>query len=235
MVSNLKQSTTVDLPTCKYCKRSFRKESTLAVHQCELKRRWAQENETGVRLGMAAYLQFYTATQGSAVSKTYANFVDSPYYAAFVKFGRYMVAIRAINTTMFIDWVIKNNKKLDKWTSESFYTEYLFEYLRKEHPIDALTRSITEMQTWEEEEGKSFETIFRSGSPNKICNMISNGRLSPWVLYNCDSGIDMLSSLNEDQIALVFAYIDPDFWQRKFKDFLADAEYIKMVLKKAGL
>ena len=91
---------------CKYCGKEFRKESSLAVHLCEPKRRWQQEKEVGVQLGMQAYLRFYEMTQGSAKMKTYADFVVSPYYRAFVKFGRHMVGIRAVNPRTFIDYVI---------------------------------------------------------------------------------------------------------------------------------
>ena len=98
---------------CKYCDKEFRKESSLAVHLCEVKRRWKEERETGVQFGLQAYLRFYEMTQGSAKMKSYADFVASPYYRAFVKFGRHMVAIRAVNPKVFIDWVIKENKKID--------------------------------------------------------------------------------------------------------------------------
>jgi len=226
---------TVEKYTCKYCEKSFRKLSTLSVHMCEKKRRYQQENESGVRLGMQAYLKFYEMTQGSAKTKTYADFVDSPYYSAFVKFGQYLVQIRAINVPMFIAWIIKENKKLDQWTKESFYDEYLHDYLRKEHPNDALERSFTEMQNWADDTDKQFNNIFREGAPNKICNMIVNGRISPWILYNCDSGIAFLSGLNEEQVTLIFRFIDPDFWNRKFKDYVADTEFIKSVLLEASI
>ena len=117
---------------CRYCGKEYRKESTLAAHLCENKRRWQQEKEVGVQFGLQAYLRFYEMTQGSAKLKSYSDFVDSPYYSAFVKFGRHMVAIRAVNPRMFIDYVIKENKKLDHWCHERVYLEYLKQYMRKE-------------------------------------------------------------------------------------------------------
>ena len=90
----------------------FRKESTLAAHLCEQKRRYQQERETGVQFGFRAYLQFYETTQGSARFKTYDDFVGSPYYKAFVKFGRYCVDVKAINPARLTEWLLKNNKKI---------------------------------------------------------------------------------------------------------------------------
>jgi hypothetical protein len=99
----------------------FRKESTLTAHLCETKRRWQQEKETGVQFGLRAYLQFYETTQGSAKLKSYEDFVNSSYYRAFVRYGRHLVSIRAINSVSFTAWLLKNNKKLDHWTKDTYY------------------------------------------------------------------------------------------------------------------
>jgi hypothetical protein len=223
---------------CKYCEKSFTKESSLAVHLCEQKRRWQQEKETGVQLGFHSYLRFYEITQGSAKLKTYEDFVASPYYAAFVKYGRYLVAIRAVNTTSFTDWLLKNNKKLDYWCKDSNYEEWLYEYLRREAVQDCLERALTEMQEYADNNTdlkNGFTDYFRYGNPNRILHHISTGRISPWIVYNCQSGIEFLDGLNEEQIKLILDWIDPDFWQRKFKDYMADTEWVKDILQKAGL
>ena len=223
---------------CKYCSKEFRKESSLAVHLCEEKRRWQEEKETGVQFGLQAYLRFYELTQGSAKMKSYTDFVASPYYRAFVKFGRHMVGIRAVNPKMFIDWVIKENKKLDHWTHEKVYLEYLRGYMRKEAVQDALERALKEMQDYADEHGEfknGFSDYFRFGNPNRVCHHIANGRVSPWIVFNCDTGVDFLDALNDDQIGLILPWIDPEYWQRKFQDYVADTEWVKQILKDAGL
>jgi hypothetical protein len=88
---------------CQYCKKSFQKESTLAVHLCEPKRRRQERSERGVELGFQAYIRFYEITQGSAKLKTFDDFADSPYYRAFVKFGRYCVSTRVVNPKQFTE------------------------------------------------------------------------------------------------------------------------------------
>ena len=221
--------------TCQYCGKGYRKESTLAAHLCEPKRRAQQENEAGVKLGMTAYLRFYELTQGSAKLKTYSDFCESPYYNAFVKFGRHMVNIRAINTTKFIDWVIKQNKKLDHWCKDALYQEYLFEHLRKEATQDALERSLKTMTDWAEQKESVFNHYFLYASPNRIVHDITTGRISSWVVYNCNTGISVLDKLSTEQIELVFPYIDPDYWKRRFVDYYADTEWVKHILKEAGL
>lgn len=223
---------------CKYCGKAFAKESTLTAHLCEQKRRAQQENETGVQFGFRSYIKFYEYAQGSAKLKNYADFSASPYYNAFVKFGRYCVNIRCINVTNFTEWLLKTNKKLDYWCKDKFYDEWLYEYLRKEAPQDALERALKEMTKYGEDHPElknGFSDYFRYGNTNRIIHHISTGRISPWIIYNCDSGIGFLSELSEEQVALIIQWIDPDFWQRKFKDYLADSEWCKDILQKAGL
>ena len=223
---------------CKYCGKEYKKESTLSAHLCEPKRRHQQQNETGVQLGFKAYIRFYELTQGSAKLKTYEDFAASPYYMAFVKFGRYLVAIRCINTASFIDWLLKNNKKIDYWTKDAFYLEWMREYLKKENVKDALERALNEMQNLADDDAKldgNFNNYFRMANPNRICQHIANGRISAWIVFNCSSGVEFLDSINEEQLGTIIEWIDPEYWQRKFKDYLADTEWAKHILKQAGL
>lgn len=219
---------------CRYCEKTFQKESTLAVHLCEPKRRYQEEKEAGVQLGLQAYLKFYEMTQGSAKLKTFDDFAKSSYYRAFVKFGRHCIAIRAINVPRFIEWVLKQNKKIDHWCRDSIYGEYLTDYIKHEAVSDALSRALETAITWSEETGNPDRDYLRYGNGNAVCYAISTGRVSPWVLYNCDSGNEFLGNLNPEQINMVWHMIDADFWQKKFRDYQADAEYARNMLTKAG-
>jgi hypothetical protein len=223
---------------CRYCEKEFRKESTLTVHLCEQKRRWQQEQETGVQFGLRAYLRFYEYAQGSSKLKSYEDFATSPYYNAFVKFGRHCVGIRCINFVSFVDWLLKNNKKLDNWCSDRLYAEWLLEYLKREAVKDALERALKEMQNYAEinlDLKNGFSDYFRYGNSNRVCHHIATGRISPWIVFNCASGVTFLDQLSEDQVAMIIQWIEPDYWQRKFTDYLADTEWAKSVLAKAGL
>ena len=219
---------------CKYCAKGFKKESTLAVHLCEPKRRHQQQNEKGVQIGLNAYLRFYEMTQGSAKFKTYDDFASSPYYNAFVKFGRQCVHINAINVERYIDWLLKNNKKLDHWAKDSMYDEYLQQYLRTEALTDALQRAINYSISWGEEKGCEPHDVLRYGNSNTVTYAISTGKISPWIIYNCESGQQFLNNMNTEQIQIVWPWIDSDFWQKKFRDYPADQAYAEEILRQAG-
>jgi hypothetical protein len=220
--------------TCQYCKKDFAKEASLAVHSCEPRRRRQEQNEAGVRLGFQAYIKFYELTQGSARLKTFDDFADSPYYRAFVRFGRYCVDIRAVNPARFVEWVLKQNKKIDHWCRDTVYTEYLIAYLQVENVNDALARAMEFGLDWNEKTGNPPEHCLRYGNANSMVYAVTTGRVSPWVIYNSDAGQKFLSELDASQVAMVWPYIDADIWQKKFRDYPADQEYARDILQKAG-
>ncbi len=219
---------------CEYCKKTFVKETSIEVHMCEPKRRRLAKDEPGVRIGFLAYIKFYERAQGSAKRKTYEDFCESSYYLAFVKFGRYCVNTKVINPAQFMNWLLKNQKKIDRWCSDQLYTEYLMWYLTVEAVDDALARAMEYSIDWAEKQGNPSQDCVRYGNVNAVCYAITTGRLSPWVIYNSESGQKFLSEANEEQIAMIWPYINSDTWHKKFSDYPGDQEYARDILAKAG-
>jgi hypothetical protein len=131
-------------------------------------------------------------------------------------------------------WLLKNQKKIDHWCSDNIYTEYLIEYLRVEAVDDALARAIEHSIRWSEETGNPPHDWLRYGNTNALCYAVTAGRISPWVIYNSESGQKFLTELSTEQVAIVWPYIDSDAWHKKFTDYPADQEYVKDILNKAG-
>ena len=219
---------------CQYCKKQFARETSIAVHMCEPKRRRLNKTERGVELGFQAYIRFYETMQGSAKLKTHDDFCESAYYKAFVKFGRYCVSTKTINPKQFMEWLLKHQKKIDRWASDQLYTEYLLDYLKVENVSDALSRAIEYSIDWSEKQSAPAHDCLRYGNSNALCYAIVTGRISPWVLYNSESGAKFLGELSTEQVAMIWTYIDSDLWQKKFQTYLADQEYARDILTKAG-
>ena len=130
--------------------------------------------------------------------------------------------------------MLKQNKKIDHWCRDSIYTEYLLDYLRVENVNDALARAIEFGITWQEQTSNPAHDCLRYGNSNAMCHAITTGRISPWIIYNSESGQQFLSELSTEQIAMIWSYIDSDVWMKKFQDYPADQEYAKDILSKAG-
>ena len=223
---------------CKFCGHGYKKETTLLRHVCEGKRRDQQRNDQGVQMGFRAYQRFYDLSQSTGHKKTYEDFAASPYYSAFVKFGQYCVSVRCISFTQYLDWLLKNNKKLDRWCSDDLYTEWTLHWISRESVQDALERSLREMQALAEELPglkNGFSDYFRYAPTNQVCYHITSARCSPWAVYCCESGQRFLETLNAEQLSLIMPWIDPDIWSQRLSSMPDDTAWARSILGAAGL
>lgn len=219
---------------CTFCDRVFRAERTLLAHVCEQKKRSQERTDPVGQLAFMSYQRFYQLTQGGK-DRTWDQFAKSAYYLAFMKFARYMRTVDAVNPMLFIDWVIKKQIKLDHWARDTTYTKYLVEYIKTEGADSAVERSFTTMQKWADEQAASFEHYLTYANPNRIVSDLSNGRISPWLLWATKTGREFLAKLNEDQLNAIATVIDPDHWKRRLKDWPVDLETVKYACKAAGI
>jgi hypothetical protein len=220
--------------SCSYCKKEFKRASSLLSHSCEKKRRFLAKDEPGSRLGFHAFLKFYEISTGNHRPRTIHDFINSPYYLAFVKFGLYSVNTKVINPLRFVEYLLKNNKKIDHWCKDTTYTAYLIDYLQVEDVGDALSRAIEYSITWHDKTEHPAKDVLRYGNVNANLQAIVAGRLSPWVLYASDSGQKFLSDLTGDQVAIIWQYIDTTNWQKIIHKRSDDHEYAQDILRQAG-
>ena len=87
---------------------------------------------------------------------------------------------------------------------------------------------------WAKDADAEVNHYFLYASTNRIVQAIVNGRVSPWAIYCSRSGVEMLEKLNEEQIAYVYPWIDPEYWQRRMISHSDDAAFCKTVLEQAG-
>jgi hypothetical protein len=224
-----KEQETKDSHNCEHCGRGFIRESTLIKHLCEQKRRWLDKDKTSNRVGYSSWKNYYNKHHPSKKNTEYTDFIKSSYYTAFVKFGSYCVDAGVINPTEYIKYLISNHVSIDNWASDRYYGRYLIEYLRSEDPYDAVKRSATVLSDISQTENLKIGDVLRYANANKVCYLITTGKISPWMLYNSKSGVEFLSKLTQDQTNIVFEYIDPEKWNIKFKrdqQIISDIKYI---------
>lgn len=216
---------------CEFCKRTFVRESTMLKHICEYKHRWLEKDRRGNQIGYQSFVQFYKKHSAAKKDKTYEEFIKSAYYTAFVKFGNYCVDINALNVSRLVDFYLKENIKIDNWISDKQYTTYLIDYLKTENALDAVHRSVETCLELAKIENIQPNDYLRYGSKSKICHEITNGKISPWVLYQSDSGKKFLDELSEDLVKIIYDYINPVQWAVKFSKLESDVEEVKSLLQ----
>ena len=220
--------------SCEFCNRSFVREKTLLSHICETKHRWLEKDKQANRIAYQTFVEFYKKHTASKKQKTQLEFIKSAYYLAFIKFGIYCVDTSCISVNRYSAWLLHNNIKIDNWCLDKNYTQFLIEFLRTEDAFDAIKRSVETCIEMSETENLQPQDILRFGNPNRICHNIVNGKISPWLLYCSDSGVQFLEKLNSDHVKIVTDYINPEQWALKFHREPELKKQIRDTLKAAG-
>ena len=220
---------------CTYCDKAFSRERTLHVHMCEPKRRHLQKNEKWVQNAFIVFQRFYEVNQKNAKTRTYDDFCSSPYYNAFVKFGRFMMHINPLYPDKFIDYIVLSRIKLDHWSREDLYETYLVETLKVEPVEAALQRSITTMMDWADSQHVQWSDYFRLINTNRAVQHIQSGKLSPWLVLGCSAGKKMLQSFTDEQLQMTQKFINPEYWSSKFKSYPADLLFVQETAKGARI
>ena len=216
---------------CKYCSKSFSTEKTLLKHMFVKKKRHAEKDTIGAKLGFRVFQRFYELTTASKTPKSQDQFIDSSYYTSFVKFGRYLVELDPIYIDRFIDFVIKNGVKLNDWHKEYVYLAFLEDIFKKEAVESAIERTVLEMQSWAESNNKQLGEYFKCVTTPEATFKIRAGRISPWVIYLSESGGELLSRMSSEQEVLIRSFIDPNAWRVIFMKQPADVEFVEKLLK----
>lgn len=220
---------------CEYCGKDFAKEKTLVVHICEQKRRHLSKNEKHVQAGLLTFQKFYEFVQKGKFQKTFDDFVGSPYYTAFIKFGSFLVNTSPIYPERFIEYVIKSGVKLDHWCRDELYEAYVSELIKIEPADGAIQRTITTMMEWAEKNSATWEHYFQYVNLNRAVHDIKEGLISPWILLNSRAGKEMLKRMNDEQLEIIGLIIDPQYWMQRFKNLPADIELTKDLIKEAKI
>lgn len=221
--------------TCEYCNNSYKKESTLAVHLCEPKRRYMQKDEKHVQLGFRAYQLFYKIGTNSKNDKSYDDFAKSQYYIGFCKFGYYCRDIGIDDVAGYTTWLLKNQIRLDHWCRDRHFTEWMKERLQTESADRAIERTILFLNEWAEENNTNFSMYFKEASTNLITFHICSGKITPWLLFNSNSAQTLIDNLNAEQLKMITDYIDIDYWQKRMAANVDDTKWVQQITESAGL
>jgi hypothetical protein len=194
-----------------------------------------ESNSAGSRLGLRAFQRFYERNTQSKSVKTLDDFINSPYYIDFVKFGNHLALLKPVHIEKFIDFVITSGLKIKDWTKDGVYDLYIEDLIKREPAASATERTIAEIAEWCEENNIQFNSFFDKINANEAAYLIKTGKISPWVLYLSTGGENLISRFNEDHAKMIGHIIDPGFWMKKFKKSDDDVEYIRSILEQGGI
>ena len=165
--------------------------------------------------------------------KTVDDFIRSADYIGFVKFANYLIELRPVEGDKFVHWLFKMGVKLTDWTKPGTYQLYVQEAAKKETAERALERAIILMNTWAEQTGNKWEEFFQKVAPATGMNMITTGRISPWIIYSTNEAQDLLDRMEPGQIDTITKHVDTEWWKNKIRQNKKSAQWINTTMTQA--
>lgn len=219
---------------CKFCNKAFTRERTLSSHMCEKKRRWMNKGEVDSRIAFNVWLEFlkYVSPNSKKV-KAFEDFSCSLDYLAFIKFANYLIELRPYESDKFISWLFKMGVRLGDWQKPGTYQLYIQESSKRESAARALERTILTMREWGENTGNDWRSFFEKISPVTGMNMITMGKISPWIIYSTDNAQTLIDRMEPGQVTVVTKHVDTEWWKRKLKKETNEVSWINTTMQQA--
>ena len=220
--------------TCRFCGKAFTRERTLSSHMCEKKRRWMSKDDPESRIAFNVWVNFMKyVSPNTKKEKTIDDFIRSADYIGFVKFANYLIELKPVESDKFIAWLFKMGVKLSDWTKPGTYQLYVQEESKKETAERALERTVLVMNDWGVKTGNNWQDFFKKIAPATAMNMITTGRISPWIIYSTAEAQQLLDRMEPGQIDTITKYVDTAWWIKKVKNNQQTAQWVNTTLMQA--
>ncbi len=221
---------------CRYCQKDFARETTLASHMCEPKRRVLAQNDKQNRIAYQSWLLFRRLSIANIKNdKSYEEFAANRYYTGFMKLAKHIIDLGIEDPEGFVRYVVMNSVPMHKWQAAIVYESYVKDRTKKETVERAIERSVLNMKDWAERTGQNWEEYFLKVSTPEAVQDIRMGRISPWCTFATDQGSRLIDRLEPGQIQQLVEYIEPQSWRAKVKRHQQDATWVQHVFNEAKI
>lgn len=220
---------------CTFCIRRFVHEKNLIKHLCRLKKRYLDRDKHEVRMGYLTYRIWNDIHYRRKKPVSLDQFDSSNVYDAFVKFGKHVVDLKAVEPEEFIRYICQSKVPIDKWCLDEHYLEYVRLLNKFESSDRAVERTLLLAESWANREGQAITDFFRKIATPQAVMWLMSGRISPWVVFNCQSGQELVSRFSNEQYALLEKAVDIKFWKKKFLSQIDEVHRLQDFLASEGI
>lgn len=222
---------------CEFCNKRFIKEVTYNEHSCELKRK---NVTTTTRIGLFAfsiwekYVSLNKIRLPAGVLKLDV-FARPSNFNFFIEFALFLNEQQPLFPDEYAEFVMHKYKNSNQWMLQESITEWIIHKIKLESPADAITRSIEAIHQWSMLVNSNWVNFFKEVSSDRGVLWISTGKISPWLLYACDTSDEFLSKLSDSEFEYICKFIDPMCWSVLKFNHKDEFEKMRKILKEYGL
>jgi hypothetical protein len=220
---------------CKYCNKTYVKETTLIAHVCENKRRFLNKDEKQNRIAYQSWVVYRNLSIKSKTQPSYEDFISNRYFTGFMKLAKRIIDLNMDRPEDFVRFIILNSIKMDDWAKDVVYETYVKDRTKNETVERAIERSLLQMKTWSERTGYDWQDYFIKASTIDAVQDIKMGRISPWCTFATDQGSKFIDRLEPGQVEDLIEYMNPKSWRVKVKRQKKDADWVQEVFNQAEI
>jgi hypothetical protein len=219
---------------CKYCQKEFVRESTLATHLCEPKRRMLAKDTKQNRIAYQGWLLFRRLTMANIKNdKPYEEFITNRFFSDFMKLAKHIIDLGIEDPEGFVKFITMNSVPASKWHTAVVYETYVKDRTKKETVERAIERSVLNMKAWAERTNSTWEDYFVLVATPEAVQDIRMGRISPWCMFATDQGSRLVDRFEPGQVQQLIDYMEPQSWRAKVMRQRTDAVWVQYVFNEA--
>lgn len=219
---------------CKYCGKRLVSAENLENHYCENRKK---ELVLPTKIGRSAFyyykmwrekMKFTVATQES--------FLSSRYFKSFINFVEFAKMHMIPDKTGYIDLMISKKIEPSYWSNDYYYNYYKEMFDSLYSPIKQYEMSLDYLMKISTGLDCPVNKVLEKIPPIDLMKLISNKKLSPWLLLFMNSFQDLVKyNLSKEHQILINAVINSDIWKKKILDKADDVIAIKDAVKKLNI
>jgi hypothetical protein len=214
---------------CRYCNKKFSSEKIVANHMCEQRRRYEQRNTAFAKYGLEAFSTIQRVLFRNDSKNKEEDFRKSDFYLACIRWGHFVIEVHCLEISQYLHWLMKLNVPIDNWNKDEIYDCWLTQYAFVELPWDSFKRSISSMIKWSDEVNKPYQSYFAEAGTARIITDIQRCLITGWLIFCSDSGKLWLSSLTQNDLNLIWGWVDASRWKIRLDKFPSDVAGITKI------
>ena len=198
---------------CQHCSKTFVRETAYYNHKCKI-----MEKQEGLKTltGQCAFSCFKTwfmLKKRILPGDGSKAFIESKYYASFIKFAEFIKNLNLTDTDLYIQIVVEKDLPPVMWTNDLAYRYYL-EYIDKKlSPLQQVDLSVNTLMKMADKMECDVPTALQKVGIIGLISLIRERKLSPWLLLKSSKFMQLLRNSSRDEQNQITDLIRPEYWQ----------------------
>lgn len=218
---------------CKHCMKKFSREPYFMAHECK---EMLRSKEIQTMVGQQSY-QLYKLWLEKQRRKapTIEVFTTSTFYTSFYKFAVHSRAIGLSDHEAFVGLMITRGISPALWTRDEPYEEYIAYIDKKSDPYRQAELTLAELIKLAEKIDCPLPQIFENLKYGELLSLLTQRKLSPWVLFCSTAFKAKLTTFDADDRSLLMKTIGVAYWSHTFEQKPEIVKDLKLLVSEIGI